>query len=49
MNIHKKKDVGKLGEDIATKYLENKGFRIMERNFIANKGKLISLQNRAKK
>ena len=40
MNIHKKKDVGKLGEDIATKYLENKGFRIMERNFYCKQGEI---------
>lgn len=28
-----KSEIGKLGEDLACKYLENKGYRIIERNF----------------
>ena len=27
------KEMGKLGEDIAAKYLQNKGYQILERNF----------------
>ncbi|MDP3800469.1 MAG: YraN family protein [bacterium] len=32
--------VGKAGEDIACKYLENKGYKIMERNFIRKWGEI---------
>ena len=32
-----KKEIGNLGEDIALKYLENLGFTLLERNFIAKK------------
>ncbi len=46
----KKQKIGRLGEDIATKYLENKGFEIIEQNYrkkygeidiIAQKGKIL--------
>jgi putative endonuclease len=32
--------VGKLGEDIAVKYLKNKGFHILERNFLRKTGEI---------
>ena len=32
--------IGKLGEDIATKYLENKGYKILERNFRCRQGEI---------
>lgn len=38
--MYKKKEVGKLGEDLATKYLENKGYKILERNFEARQGEI---------
>lgn len=28
-----KQNIGKLGEDVAAKYLENKGYKVLERNF----------------
>ena len=33
-------EIGKIGEDLATKYLENLGYTIMERNFVANQGEI---------
>ena len=33
-------EVGRLGEDIATKYLENLGYDIIERNFMAKQGEI---------
>ncbi|OHA79596.1 MAG: hypothetical protein A2675_02580 [Candidatus Yonathbacteria bacterium RIFCSPHIGHO2_01_FULL_51_10] len=50
MALTKKQEIGALGEDIACKYLKNKGFVIVERNFwrkwgeidiIAQKGGII--------
>ena len=35
-----KQKIGKIGEDIATKYLESKGYIIIERNFIAKQGEI---------
>jgi putative endonuclease len=35
-----KQKVGQLGEDIATKYLESKGFRIIERNYLRKYGEI---------
>lgn len=32
--------IGKIGEDLATKYLENIGYSIIERNFIAKQGEI---------
>lgn len=46
-----KRELGDLGEDIACKYLERKGFRVLERNYlrkwgeidiVAEKGQLLS-------
>lgn len=33
-------EIGKIGEDLATKYLENLGYTIIERNFMANQGEI---------
>ena len=33
-------EIGKIGEDLATKYLENIGYSIIERNFIAKQGEI---------
>ena len=48
--INHKQNIGKIGEDIAVKYLENKGFDLIEQNYrkkygeidiIAKKGKIL--------
>lgn len=31
---------GKLGEDLACKYLENNGYKVIERNFLARQGEI---------
>lgn len=33
-------EIGKKGEDLATKYLENLGYTIIERNFVAKQGEI---------
>ncbi len=33
-------EIGKLGEDIATRYLEKLGYTIIERNFVAMQGEI---------
>lgn len=33
-------EIGKIGEDIATKYLEKLGYIIIERNFVARQGEI---------
>ena len=33
-------EIGKIGENIATKYLEKLGYIIIERNFVANQGEI---------
>ena len=33
-------EIGKIGEDLGTKYLENIGYSIIERNFIAKQGEI---------
>lgn len=38
--MYKKQETGKLGEDLAVKYLENKGYKILERNFEARQGEI---------
>ncbi len=35
-----KRQIGDLGEDVACKYLENKGFRIVERNYLRKWGEI---------
>lgn len=35
-----KQQIGKSGEEIATKYLAKKGYKIMERNFRCNQGEI---------
>lgn len=38
--MYYKQQTGKLGEDIATKYLQEKGYSIIERNFYCNQGEI---------
>ncbi len=33
-------EIGKIGEDLATEYLENIGYTIIERNFVARQGEI---------
>lgn len=33
-------EIGKIGEDLATKYLESLGYTIIERNFVARQGEI---------
>ena len=40
MKIHKKKEFGKFGENIAAKYLEENGYKIITRNFYCNVGEI---------
>lgn len=44
-------EIGKLGEDIAVKYLKNKAFSIIERNFHVKGGEIdiIAIQNGSKR
>ena len=37
---NEKKRIGKIGEDIASKYLENRGYSIIERNFSCKNGEI---------
>lgn len=41
------KDTGKIGEDLAASYLENNGYKILNRNFRAGRGEIdiIALHN----
>jgi putative endonuclease len=39
-HITEKQRVGRLGEDIAVKHLENKGFMIIERNYLKKYGEI---------
>ena len=36
----KKRSIGDFGEDIATRYLEKKGYQILERNFLKSFGEI---------
>ena len=38
--LNEKQKLGKLGEDLATQYLENKGYEIAERNFSCQQGEI---------
>lgn len=38
--MYKKQEIGKLGENLATKYLENLGYKIIERNFLCRQGEI---------
>lgn len=38
--MYKRHEIGKLGEDLACKYLQNKGYKILERNFEAKQGEI---------
>ena len=38
--MYLKHEIGKIGEDIATKYLANLGYKIIERNFVAKQGEI---------
>lgn len=35
-----KQEIGKIGEELATQYLNNNGYKILERNFRGNKGEI---------
>lgn len=35
-----KHEIGKIGEDLAVSYLQNKGYKILERNFVARQGEI---------
>lgn len=38
--MYKRHEIGKLGEDLACKYLQTKGYKIIERNFEARQGEI---------
>lgn len=38
--ITQKQHIGKIGEDIASKYLENKGFKVICRNYLKKYGEI---------
>lgn len=39
-NITQKQHIGRLGEDITVKHLENKGFTVIERNYLKKYGEI---------
>lgn len=38
--MYQRHETGKLGEDLACKYLQNQGYKIIERNFEARQGEI---------
>src|SRR3989344_9379819 len=40
MSLTEKQKVGRLGEDVAVKYLEKQGFEVVERNYLKKWGEL---------
>ena len=38
--MFRNKEIGKLGEEIATQYLRNKGYKILDRNFMCRQGEI---------
>lgn len=38
--MYKRHEIGKLGEDLACKYLQDKGYKILERNFETRQGEI---------
>lgn len=38
--MYQKHEIGKTGEDIAVKYLKEKGYKIIERNFLCKQGEI---------
>ncbi|KKT37913.1 MAG: hypothetical protein UW27_C0008G0048 [Parcubacteria group bacterium GW2011_GWA1_44_13] len=42
-----KQKIGRLGEDIAVKYLENKGFLVIERNYLKKCGEIDVIAKKA--
>lgn len=38
--MYKRHEIGKLGEDLACKYLQDKGYKVVERNFEAKQGEI---------
>ena len=47
MDKASRKEIGKLGEDIATQFLEQKGFKILERNYLRSWGEIDIIAERA--
>ena len=39
-NVNTKQQIGKIGEDLATKYLSSSGYRILERNYRGKQGEI---------
>lgn len=38
--MNTKQQIGKIGEDLATKYLSSSGYRILERNYRGKQGEI---------
>lgn len=38
--MYKKKEIGQIGEDLATKYLEENNYKIIQRNFLCKQGEI---------
>ncbi|OHA18011.1 MAG: hypothetical protein A2836_01805 [Candidatus Taylorbacteria bacterium RIFCSPHIGHO2_01_FULL_45_63] len=46
---NQKKHIGRLGEDIATRYLKEKGFEILDRNYLKRVGEIDIVAKKDKK